>query len=444
MNMFVQLGILIAGFLLAYNVRFGWVSLSSNYLIVLLLGLLLAAVIFPATGAFRQEFRWASARKLRRLLAGWAIVISILVVLAALFKVTSIYSRIWFSYWVLFGAIGIMLGELISHQWLKQKSRLRSTSRSLVLVGAGAAAARVEERLNADPTSDYRLVARFGEAWSEQAARPLDELAEYVNHESVDDVWIAAPFEDSALLEKALDVLSSSLVNVHVVPDLYQYRLLNQHVIEWQGLPIISLSDTPMTGAEWRLKAAMDKLGAAFLILVGSPLLFVIGFAVRISSPGPVIFRQLRHGIGGEVIKVLKFRTMKVHSEPGGKISQAKPGDERVTRVGSLLRGSSLDELPQLFNVLKGEMSLVGPRPHALEHNEYYLNRIPKYMLRHKAKPGITGWAQINGLRGITETEEKMSLRIEHDLWYIQNWSIWLDLQILMRTPFAMVGRNVF
>ena len=135
---------------------------------------------------------------------------------------------------------------------------------------------------------------------------------------------------------------------------------------------------------------------------------------------------------------------MKVHSEPDGKLIQATQGDGRVTGIGTILRRSSLDELPQLFNVLKGEMSLVGPRPHALEHNEHYLNRIPKYMLRHKAKPGITGWAQINGLRGITDTEEKMALRIEYDLWYIQNWSLWLDLRILLRTPFAMMGRDVF
>ena len=157
-----------------------------------------------------------------------------------------------------------------------------------------------------------------------------------------------------------------------------------------------------------------------------------------------MLFRQKRHGIGGDAIEILKFRTMKQHQEPQGEVIQATENDDRVTFIGRFLRRSSLDELPQLINVLRGEMSLVGPRPHAIEHNEEFKSRIPKYMLRHKVRPGITGWAQVNGFRGITDTEEKMALRIEHDLWYIQNWSLWLDLKILLQTPLAMVHRNAF
>ncbi|MDX1461393.1 MAG: exopolysaccharide biosynthesis polyprenyl glycosylphosphotransferase, partial [Xanthomonadales bacterium] len=175
-----------------------------------------------------------------------------------------------------------------------------------------------------------------------------------------------------------------------------------------------------------------------------APVLAAIAVAIRLSGRGPVLFRQLRHGIGGEPIAIYKFRTMIVHKEPQGRLTQATPEDARVTRIGRWLRRTSLDELPQLFNVLRGEMSLVGPRPHPVELNEAYLRRIPRYMLRHKVKPGITGWAQVNGFRGITDSDQKMQLRIEHDLWYIQNWSLWLDIQILLRTPFAMVGRNAF
>jgi len=165
---------------------------------------------------------------------------------------------------------------------------------------------------------------------------------------------------------------------------------------------------------------------------------------VGLGSKGPVLFRQSRHGVGGESIKILKYRTMTVHQEPRGQFTQATSNDARVTFVGRFLRKTSLDELPQLFNVLKGEMSLVGPRPHPIELNDLFISRIPKYMLRHKVKPGITGWAQINGFRGITDTEEKMALRIEHDLWYIQNWSLWLDLKILLQTPLAMIHSNAF
>jgi undecaprenyl-phosphate glucose phosphotransferase len=229
-----------------------------------------------------------------------------------------------------------------------------------------------------------------------------------------------------------------------VVPDLDQYRLLNQQITEWAGLPVINLSSTPMTGAEMALKHLLDRLLAALLVVLLSPVLALAALLVRLSGPGPVLFRQLRHGVGGDPIRIMKFRTMVEHSEPEGQITQAVPEDDRVTWAGRLLRRTSLDELPQLFNVLNGDMSMVGPRPHPVELDGFFRSRIPRYMLRHKVRPGITGWAQVNGYRGITDSEDKMALRIEHDLWYIQNWSLWLDLAILLRTPLAMMHRNAF
>jgi putative colanic acid biosynthesis UDP-glucose lipid carrier transferase len=291
---------------------------------------------------------------------------------------------------------------------------------------------------------DLGLVERFGEAWSAHAVRPVGELSGYVRDNDIQDVWIAVPLAETALLEQALEALRDTLVDVHVVPDLHQYRMLNQNISEWAGLPVISLSGTPMTGAEMRLKTALDYAGATALVLVLSPLLLLIAVAIRAGSRGPVLFRQPRHGLGGETITVLKFRTMHVHRERGGEVKQARPDDDRVTTVGRWLRRTSLDELPQLFNVLAGQMSLVGPRPHATAHNRFFRERIPRYMLRHKVKPGITGWAQVNGYRGLTDTDEKMTQRIEHDLWYIQNWSLWLDIRILLMTPLAMIHRNAF
>jgi Undecaprenyl-phosphate glucose phosphotransferase len=260
----------------------------------------------------------------------------------------------------------------------------------------------------------------------------------------VDDVWIATNHDDHELLEAALAALRDVVVDVSVIPDLHQYRLLNQGITQWHDMPVIHLSGTPMTGGELRIKAFFDRVVSLLLLVVLSPLLLLIALAVRLSGPGPVLFRQSRHGLGGEPIGVLKFRTMAVHDEPVGQVTQATSADPRVTGVGRLLRGTSLDELPQLFNVLVGQMSLVGPRPHAIEHNEFFASRIPRYMLRHKVRPGLTGWAQVHGLRGITDTPEKMALRIEHDLWYIQNWSLWLDLRILLMTPLAMIHRNAF
>ena len=303
---------------------------------------------------------------------------------------------------------------------------------------------RVEDQLSGVDGSAWRLVAKFGEQGLAADIRPLSELHAFIETHPVDDVWIAMPLDQPQLLDTSLEALKHSVVDVHVIPDFEHYRLLNQGISEWAGLPFINLSGTPMTGPELALKAAMDRLGALLLVVVLSPIFLLIALGVRLSGPGPILFRQARHGFGGEIIDVLKFRTMNTHAGAGGGVEQARLNDERVTRFGALLRRSSLDELPQLFNVLKGEMSLVGPRPHAREHNDLFQERIPRYMLRHKVKPGMTGWAQVNGLRGLTETDEKMALRIEHDLWYIQNWSIWLDITILLRTPFVMVHRNAF
>ena len=434
--------IILVSYLLAYLLRFGYTALPQHYLVALLLTLVLSSIILPATGAFRSEFEWAFMRRLRRLIAGWAIVVLMLVSIAAMLKTTDNYSRIWFGLWILITSFGLVLVMLVSHAAAIRTRNRNRKNRKIVLVGSGQAAARVEERIQTDPSSDMELVARFGEAWSEEPVFPVLELADYVGENSIHEVWIAAPWEDKTLLEDSLEQLKELVVDVNVVPDLHQYRLLNQGISEWGGLPVINLAGTPMTEAEKRLKNLFDRLGAFTLIVLLAPLLLLLAVLIRLTSKGPALFRQNRHGVGGEFIEILKFRSMTLHEEPEGQVTQATSTDPRITNIGRFLRKTSLDELPQLFNVLKGEMSLVGPRPHAIEHNELYKSRIPKYMLRHKVKPGMTGWAQVNGFRGLTDTPEKMAMRIEHDLWYIKNWSLWLDLKILLMTPLVMIHRN--
>ena len=431
-------------FLLAFGARFGYAPLPEKYLIALLVTLLIASVVLPATGAFRREFEWAVMRKLRRLIAGWAIVVLTLVSIAAMLKVTDSYSRIWFGLWVIMTSVGLSLVLLITHAAAVRTHRRHQQARTVVLVGAGKAAARVEARLRDDPATSMNLMACFGTQWSDTPVLPVAALADYIREHRIQEVWIAAPWEDKSLLDTALEALRESVVDVHVIPDLHQYRLLNQSISEWGGLPVISLSGTPLTGSEKRLKSLFDWLVAFLLVLLLSPVLLLIAILIKLTSPGPVLFHQKRLGMGGDSIEILKFRSMAVHTEPHGTLTQATPHDDRVTAIGRWLRRTSVDELPQLFNVLKGEMSLVGPRPHAIEHNELYKSRIPRYMLRHKVKPGLTGWAQINGFRGQTNTPEKMAMRIEHDLWYIQNWSLWLDAKILLLTPFVMMHRNAY
>ena len=232
-------------------------------------------------------------------------------------------------------------------------------------------------------------------------------------------------------------------VQVTFVPDIYGVKLLNHSIADIAGLPVIHLMDSPLSGVKGIIKTIEDKVLAGLILLVASPLMLLIALGVKLSSPGPVFFKQLRGGLHGERIWVWKFRTMKPYIDPRGKVLQAVPGDERITAFGAFLRRTSLDELPQFINVLKGDMSIVGPRPHAVEHDEFYQRQIDAYLLRHHVKPGITGWAQVNGWRGETGQIEKMEMRVRYDLYYVNNWSLWFDLRIIFMTFFmVVVGKN--
>jgi putative colanic acid biosynthesis UDP-glucose lipid carrier transferase len=225
------------------------------------------------------------------------------------------------------------------------------------------------------------------------------------------------------------------------VPDVFGISIIQGRLQDMRGVPVVGICETPFTGTNDLLKRTSDIVLAALITLALVPVMAVIAAAVRISSPGPVIFRQRRYGLYGEEIIVYKFRSMTV-AEDGAQVVQAKKNDQRVTRIGAFLRRSSLDELPQFINVLQGRMSIVGPRPHAVAHNEQYRKLIKGYMLRHKVKPGITGWAQVNGLRGETETLDKMEARIRYDLDYLRNWSLWMDLWIVVRTLKVVAARE--
>ena len=228
------------------------------------------------------------------------------------------------------------------------------------------------------------------------------------------------------------------------IPDLQSLTLLNHSVSEIEGLPAIHLNESPHTAypTAATTKALLDRAIALLAIFALSPLLLATAAAVKLSSPGPVLFKQKRHGWNGKIIKVWKFRSMRQHND--AQVKQASREDPRITRVGRFIRRTSIDELPQLFNVLQGHMSLVGPRPHAVAHNDYYTGKIDAYMARHRIKPGITGLAQISGCRGETETLDKMEKRVELDLAYINNWSLWLDIKILVKTPFTLLSKDIY
>jgi putative colanic acid biosynthesis UDP-glucose lipid carrier transferase len=250
--------VILVGLLLSFLMRFGYSPLPESYLVALLVTLLISSVVLPATGSFRQEFEWAIMRKLRRLVAGWAVVVLTLVSVAAMLKVTDSYSRIWFGLWVIVTTVGLIIVLLISHAAALRRRGKTQQARRVVLVGAGEAAARVERRLRFDPVTRMNLVACFGQAWSGSNVLPVATLPDYIREHRIQEVWIATPWEDNSLLDSALDALRESVVDINVIPDMYQYRLLNQSISEWGGLPVISLAGTPLTGAEKRLKNLFD------------------------------------------------------------------------------------------------------------------------------------------------------------------------------------------
>ena len=231
----------------------------------------------------------------------------------------------------------------------------------------------------------------------------------------------------------AIKALANSTATVYLAPNLFLADLLGSHWVTVGNIPMITINDHPFYGSQWALKKVEDLILGGLIFVFVLPLMLVIAMAVKLSSKGPILFKQRRYGLNGEIIQVLKFRTMTTQDD-GAVVVQASKNDPRITPLGKFLRRTSLDELPQFVNVLQGTMSIVGPRPHAISHNEQYRQLIQGYMLRHKVKPGITGWAQVNGLRGETETVDKMKARVDYDLYYINNWSIWLDLKIIFLT----------
>ncbi len=280
---------------------------------------------------------------------------------------------------------------------------------------------------------DDRSLERLGELSYGKMLGRFEQVTDYIRQTHTDAIFIALPMTSQPRILKLLDDLKDSTVTLYFVPDIFVTDLIQARVEEIGDMPVVAVRDTPFKGLNAAVKRLSDILLASLILVLITPLMLIIALAVRYSSPGPILFKQRRYGLDGKEITVYKFRSMTV-CEDGDQIVQATKDDQRVTRVGGFLRRNSLDELPQFFNVLQGRMSVVGPRPHAVAHNELYRKVIKGYMVRHKVKPGITGLAQVNGFRGETDTVEKMQKRIEYDLEYLRKWSLHLDLEIVLRT----------
>ncbi len=431
---------------LASVIYLGGMPQLTGYRIGMVLAVLLCLIMFPAFGMYKVWRGRSLVDEIWTITLAWPATLITLTLFAFLTKTGPEFSRGWFLIWLGVGWIMLAMSRAILRSILRALRRRGFNQRRVVIVAEPEKADELAAMLADAPWSGLVVTGTF----PPETAAPSDrehDLAELVRlvHDGVEQVWIAVPLRDEATIHRVQYALRHSTVDVRYVPDISSFQLLNHAIVEVAGIPMISLSSSGMDGLDRMVKAVEDYVLAALILLLVSPLMILIAAGVKLSSPGPVLFRQRRLGMGGEEITILKFRSMVMHAEPAGSVTQARKGDARITGFGAFLRQTSLDELPQFLNVLKGEMSIVGPRPHALEHNEQYKTLIEGYMARHKIKPGITGWAQINGYRGETDTLLKMQKRIEYDLHYIENWSLWLDLKIIALTIIRQfVDRNAY
>lgn len=427
--------------------RQGWTDANTIAAAVSVVSFIVAAEL---SGLYRS-WRGAPLRQgVVQVFTAWMLSLPAMLFLAFVTKSTGSYSRIVTTVW--FGAApSVMVLFRVAFRTALRELRARGYNRHRVaLAGATPIAGRLARMIADHPAIGLQIYGiyddrnRRRDALASELAEHRGSLADLVEHARnghFDTVFITLPLRAEPRITRLVGELADTTVTVHIVPEFHAYDLLHARWSTVGDMQIVSIFDSPFHGLGGWVKRVEDLvLGGLILCLIALPML-AIGIAVKLDSKGPILFRQRRYGLNGKPIYVLKFRTMTV-CEDGDQVTQAKAGDKRFTRLGQFLRRTSLDELPQFLNVLKGDMSIVGPRPHAIAHNELYRGKIHGYMLRHKVKPGITGWAQVNGWRGETDTIEKMERRIEHDLYYIHNWRLDWDLRIVWMTVFGRATRQ--
>ena len=412
--------------------------LAPRYMI---LSLIVFSLTFPGSTYLNEKF-W---RLLRGVLFSWGIVAGLMFA----FAYGSGYIRYFNLHLLLTWAWVAPVSQIFAHLFFRSVApkllNMQGERRRAIVAGMNAQGIELARRLGTDPYSRIRVVgffddrdaSRVNEDNSQKLLGKISALPAFARDSKVDHIYISLPMASQTRILTLLDELRDTTASIYFVPDIFVTDLIQGRMDSVSGLPVVAVCETPFTGLNWLVKRGSDIVLSISILVLILPLLVLIALGVKLTSPGPVIFKQRRYGLDGREIIVYKFRSMTV-TEDGPTIQQARKVDARVTPLGRFLRSTSLDEFPQFFNVLQGRMSIVGPRPHAVAHNEMYRKLIKGYMLRHKVKPGITGWAQVNGFRGETDTLDKMSGRIEYDLEYLRNWSLRLDLYIIAKTVWVI------
>ncbi len=390
----------------------------------------------PRQGAGDTALRLLG-QMLPRFVFEWCCVVAALAFIGMAVGASKIYPPALFFSWSLLSPLIIVFAQ-VSRARLPAWGR-NAPTRSHIVIGANEVGLELNRR--AVGVSDSKFMGFFDDrdplhlapSCREQLQGTACDVVDFVQRHTINTVYVSLPLAATPQINNLLNQLRDTAASVYLVPDIFSFDVIQARFVNIDGMPAVSLYDTPFHGVNEVVKRSTDIVFALLAVLLLWPLMLAIAIGVKLTSPGPVLFRQRRYGINGEEIVVYKFRSMTV-CEDGATVVQATRRDNRVTPLGQLLRRTSMDELPQLFNVLEGTMSLVGPRPHAVAHNELYRKLIHGYMLRHKVRPGMTGWAQVNGLRGETDTVEKMRRRVDYDLDYLKRWSLWFDVRIIFRT----------
>lgn len=446
------------------------VPFSQPYWILSAVSFLVIATTFKHVGLYRSYRVDSWLSEASRILWGWFLTLSILVLGGYVTRSLSYFNYRVLLLWAVVTPLCLVGSHILIRYVLSRMRASGLNSRSAIIAGAGKLGTRLALELMNSPHMGVRVLGFFDdrlglraklsvtkvmptsvqgtaslvlEALPEvsRSAFPgmesihgtIDDIPAYVKKHRVDIVYITLPLRAEERIKKLVNDLGDTTASVYIIPDIFTLNLVRSGIQDMNGIPLLAIREDPFLGWNALAKRLLDIILASLILILVSPVMLAVAIAVKLSSPGPIFFVQRRYGLHGEEIKVYKFRSMTV-CEDGDQIAQAQRQDQRVTAVGAFLRQTSLDELPQFINVLQGSMSIVGPRPHAVAHNEYYRREIQGYMLRHKVKPGITGLAQVKGSRGETETVDKMAERVKYDLEYIANWSLWLDLWIILQT----------
>jgi putative colanic acid biosynthesis UDP-glucose lipid carrier transferase len=438
--------------LLAYYLVFGPLPLPSHYLVAILFSIILTMLVFQAYSLYRTWRGVDYMQEIAAVIMAWTTVFAIQAFLSVVTKTSADYSRAWLLMWYAFGGIGLLLVRYLLRRVLRYLRSQGFNLRHIVIIAAGDIGGRVLENLESSSESGFKVSGYFSDETATDRFRkngtndhieygPVPHAKQYLETHQIDQVWIAMPMREADRIESIMTDLRNCTADIRLVPDVFGFRLLNHSVSAIAGLPVINLSVTPMEGLNVWIKAVEDKLISIAILLLSSPLLLCIAVAIKLTSPGPVLYRQNRLSWNSKEFEMYKFRTMPVNVEANSGPVWASQGEQRATPVGKLLRRTSLDELPQFWNVLNGDMSIVGPRPERPVFVNELKDKIPSYMQKHMVKAGITGWAQVNGWRGDTDLVK----RIEHDLYYIENWSLWLDLKIMLLTVFrGFINKNAY